>query len=318
MQLIEKRQKSAFVGKTFKGLGFWTYNVYMVMINGRGSVESISLVLLTGMLYNLMKFREIVTENDENPYFYDLSLKNFIKSEGDKHLLKAALFYSGLVTFRLYPILYGFSVVLFIQRGKWMPTNSTIKFFIISAGLFVFLFGLSYALYGNLFVYEWALYHLVRKDPRHSQSVFWMRQMYNMVNGDKIPINLITLVFRLGTIVWVSFKFRSNIVLAIFINTLIFTVFNTVYTAQYAIWEIQLLPLLFKQTTLWTKSKLKFFFVMVFWLLTMELSIIYGGMYENGGKNTLYKMHISNIVYVFYRIFVVKFVLDNRIPYLDY
>jgi hypothetical protein len=198
-----------------------------------------------------------------------------------------------------------------------MPTGDTIRFFLVSAGLFTFLFVLCYGLYGYKFAYEWALYHLVRKDPRHSQSVFWMRQMYNMVNGDSIPINLVTLVFRLGTIVFVSFKFKSNIVMAIFINTMIFTIFNTVYTAQYAIWEIQLLPLIFKQTTLWTSKKVKFAILMVFWFVTMELSILCGGMYENGGHNTLYKMHFSNIIYVFYRVFVLKFVLDNRIAYTD-
>lgn len=198
-----------------------------------------------------------------------------------------------------------------------MPTYNTIKFFVVSAGLFTFLFVLCYALYGYLFAYEWAIYHLIRKDPRHSQSIFWMRQMYNMVNGDNIPVGLVAMVFRLGTIVWVSFKFKANIVMAIFINTMVFTVFNTVYTAQYAIWEIQLLPLIFKQTTLWAQQKWKFALVMLFWLGTMELSIVFGGMYENGGHNTLYKMHFSNIIYVFYRVFVLKFVLDNRIPYLD-
>jgi GPI mannosyltransferase 1 subunit M len=234
------------------------------------------------------------------------------------HLIKAAVYYSLLVHFRLYPILYGFSVVLYIQRGHWLPNLNTIKFFIVSAGLFISLVSVAYFCYGYKFLYEWALYHLVRKDPRHSQSIFWMRQMYNMVQGDNIPINLVTLVFRLGAIVWVSFKFRSNIVMAIFINTMIFTIFNTVYTAQYAIWEIQLLPLIFKQTNLWTSGKLKFFVLMVFWLVIMELSITCGGLYENSGKTTLYWMHFSNILYVFYRVYVIKFVLDSRIPYLDY
>jgi hypothetical protein len=141
--------------------------------------------------------------------------------------------------------------------------------------------------------------------------------MYNMVKGDNIPINLVTLVFRLSTIVWVSFKFKANIVMAIFINTMVFTVFNTVYTAQYAIWEIQLLPLIFKQTSIWDKKFYQFAMIIGLWLLTMSASIFCGGQYEQEGKNTLYWMHASNLVYVFYRLGVLKYVLDHRIPYLD-
>lgn len=112
MEIMESKRKSFKVGEVYKGLAFWTYNLYMVMINGRGSVESISLVLLSGMIYNLMKFREteIMVKRTEAASF----LKSLTEFECDRHLLKAALFYSGLVHFRLYPILYGFSVVLYI------------------------------------------------------------------------------------------------------------------------------------------------------------------------------------------------------------
>jgi hypothetical protein len=112
MENMEKRGKSVIKGETYKGLAFWTYNIYMTMINGRGSVESISLVMLSGLIYNLMKFREteIMVKRTSGPSF----LKSFTEFEHDRHLFKAALFYCGLVHFRLYPILYGFSVVLYI------------------------------------------------------------------------------------------------------------------------------------------------------------------------------------------------------------
>jgi len=161
-------------------------------------------------------------------------------------LIRAAVVYGVFVHLRLYPILYGLSIVLYIQKGRLMPNSSTLKFFLVSASVFTGLFVLGYSLYGYKFVHEWALYHLTRKDPRHSVSVFWLKQLYDMVDGDKMHLNLITLIFRLGFIIWVSLKFRKNIVIAMFMTTMVFTIFNTVYTAQYTIWEIQFFPLIFK------------------------------------------------------------------------
>lgn len=270
-------------------LKFWAYNIYMIYINGRGSCESISLFLLMGMLF----------------YLRDYNLRNSQSS-----LIKAALFYGMLVHFRLYPILYGVSVVLYLNKGKIIPTLDTIKFFCYSAGLFTFLFIILVMMFGYIFVFEWALYHLVRKDPRHSQSVFWMRTMYRHEHGDALPVNLITLVFRLAAILIVSFRFKRNISYAIFMQTMIFTTLNTVYTAQYAIWEIQMLPIILTQNNLY-KKKGYFFGILVAWFVLMEASIICGGLYEGQGKNTLYIMHWLNIAYLLYRVFVLKVVMGN-------
>lgn len=236
--------------------------------------------------------------------------------------MKAGIIYGLFVHLRLYPILYGLSIVLFIQKGRLMPNSNTVKFFFVSAGVFAGLFALGYIFYGYKFVHEWALYHLTRKDPRHSVSVFWLKQLYDMVDGDKVKINLITLVFRLGIIFWVSLKFRRNIVMSMFITTMVFTIFNTVYTAQYTIWEIQFFPLIFKQADLWLKNfsfpKFKFALLLASWAALLCYTTHQGGEYEHEGKNRLYRHHYLNIVYMFFRIGVVKFVLDNRIPYSDF
>ena len=143
-------QFSSLSGKQANSiLKFWIFNFYMIYINGRGSCESVSLVFLAATLYHLRKFR------------VGGDVSNF-------HLLSGAFFYGMLVHFRLYPIVFGLSVVFYITRGSLIPNANLIKFFIVSGGLFLGLFGLFRALYGDLFSYEYAFYHLGRKDPRHS------------------------------------------------------------------------------------------------------------------------------------------------------
>lgn len=112
-----------------KILMFWSFNIYMVYINGRGSCESIALFFLAGFLYHIRRFR---VNNDSD----------------DFSLVLAAFFYGMLVHFRLYPIIFGFSVVFYITKGSIIPNRNLIVFFIVSGGLFIGLFAIFYALYG--------------------------------------------------------------------------------------------------------------------------------------------------------------------------
>ena len=282
-------------------LNFWIFNVYMIYINGRGSCESISLFLLVLTLYQLKVY---ITPG---------------RAGGrQRALFIAALAYGMLVHFRLYPILFGFSVVLYINKGRILPTVDLFKFFFYSASLFIGLFVVFRIVYGEVFAYEWALYHLVRKDPRHSQSVFWMRTMYNSGSeGEKAPINTITLVFRIALIILIAFKYKRNIIYAIFLQTMVFTIFNTVYTAQYAIWEIQMFPLMFTQSSL-PNNKVRLGILLALWYAFMEASVICGGLYEGQGKNTLYIMHWLNIAYMGFRVLAVAFIMAHAKPRSDF
>jgi hypothetical protein len=207
---------------------------------------------------------------------------------------------------------------LYINKGKIIPNKESFAFFCSSAGLFIALFVVFRLLYGHVFAYEWALYHLGRKDPRHSQSVFWMRTMYNHKDGDPLPINLVTLIFRISVIVFISFKYKANLFYAIFLITIVFTVFNTVYTAQYAIWEIQLFPLIFSQNKIYDNHPWKLVLLLLGWFVSMEVSVIPAGMYEGGGKNTLKLIHYTNIFYMFYRLIFTKILMNHAEPISDY
>lgn len=227
----------------------------------------------------------------------------------------SAIYYALLVHFRLYPILFGLAIVLYITRGQLIPSKQLFVFFIVSAGVFIGLFGVFYALYGFRFAYEWALYHLGRDDPRHSQSVFWLETVYRlMIPGSSTMLKSIGLYGRLALIVFTSWKYRENISLSIYAQTMIFTIFNTVYTVQYAIWELQMLPILAFMTR--NLVNWKNLLLLAGCIIMMEISVILGGgLYENLGYDVFVPLHIANIGFVVVRIAMLHSVLRTVGPH---
>ena len=61
-------------------------------------------------------------------------------------------------------------------------SKNRIRFTVISAGVFISLFVLFYIIYGNMFVHETYLYHLIRKDNRHNFSVTFYYIYLNFEN----------------------------------------------------------------------------------------------------------------------------------------
>ena len=60
-------------------------------------------------------------------------------------------------------------------------TWNRIKFTLVSAGTFIGFTAVFYKIYGYEFVYEAYLYHFVRKDHRHNNSIYYylIYQMYD-------------------------------------------------------------------------------------------------------------------------------------------
>jgi GPI mannosyltransferase 1 subunit M len=101
----------------------------------------------------------------------------------------ASGFLYGLsVHFKIYPIIYSFVLYFLIdvdyasiKNGRpylaiyknGFFTRNRLVFTAVSAGTFIGLTYLFYVIYGYEFVYEAYLYHFVRKDHRHNNSVYW-------------------------------------------------------------------------------------------------------------------------------------------------
>lgn len=91
--------------------------------------------------------------------------------------------------FKIYPIIYSFVFYFFIDLDRAMiatgkPYKAIISqygffsrnrlvFTAVSAGTFIGFTAFFYVIYGYEFLHESLLYHLVRKDHRHNNSVYF-------------------------------------------------------------------------------------------------------------------------------------------------
>ena len=105
-----------------------------------------------------------------------------------RHYITAGFLYGFSVHFKIYPIIYCIPFYFYIdcdkkaihmgksfwQRLKFKEffTINRLVFALISAWTFVGLNVMFYYIYGDEFLEEAWLYHLVRKDNRHNYSVY--------------------------------------------------------------------------------------------------------------------------------------------------
>lgn len=158
-------------------VGLWLFNPMIIGLSSRGSNDNIISLLVFVALYYLL----------------------------NKKYVAAGFWYGLSVHFKIYPIIYSFVFYLFIdsdskmlQAGKPFQaaiskgffTRSRLVFTFVSAATFISFTGLFYYIYGWEFLYESYLYHFVRKDHRHNNSVYWylIYQLFDEPNSTVIGI----------------------------------------------------------------------------------------------------------------------------------
>jgi len=95
-------------------------------------------------------------------------------------------------------------------------------------------FGLTavfYPIYGYEYLYEAYLYHFVRKDHRHNNSVYWylIYQLFDEPNSTLIGI--LTFVPQWALVIAAGITFYYDLFLAFFVQVWCFVMFNKVMTA---------------------------------------------------------------------------------------
>ncbi len=166
--------------QTLWAVASWLCNPFTATISTRGSCDALVVVMLLAIMQLLLRGRR----------------------------LPAALLFGLAVHFRIYPIIYAPSIVLYLARQRTrrqgiqaqqqdqrskvqqaqqaqeqqqddddqalsMPRSllqQTLHFGIISGSVFVALGLLFYHIYGHEFLHEAFLHHLTRRDPRHNFS----------------------------------------------------------------------------------------------------------------------------------------------------
>ncbi|GMH43418.1 hypothetical protein BSKO_11340 [Bryopsis sp. KO-2023] len=192
------------------------------------------------------------------------------------------------VHWRIFPIIYGPSVVLFLAQmhhaGRTHPNQNVVqraaaflrsvfspfclKFGLAALGVFFGLGAVCYHLHGDEFLNEAFLHHLGRRDPRHNFSVYfyliYLRD-FGEGGGGFFDVGAVAFFPQVMLLLLVSWKLKEDLPFCWLISTVSFVAFNKVCTAQYFVWYFCLLPVVLPNMD-WPPPR-RFVLAVAFWTL---------------------------------------------------
>ena len=292
---------------------FYLYNPLTVVICTRGSADCIItfLVLLSLIL---------------------LEKKNYFLS---------ALIYGFAVHFKIYPIIYSAAIYLYLIYKEYgdndnlnytnnkfynmiLKTFQPIKmvlrnlfkftpwmFIFTSAGIFLFFLCIFYKILGYQFLYEYLLYHVVRKDHRHNYSMFYYLIYLTYDSNLSKMLSYIAFLPQVILILFVTLYLYKHINLCLIILTMIFVAFNKVITAQYFIWYLSLLPLIIEKNKLFSIKKFKGIIMFSIWLFFEIIWNSYSHFLEYNGENKFLEMWIIDLGFFIINSYIIKETISN-------
>ena len=309
--IVKAKRDEAFYG--YSSL-FYLYNPLTIVICTRGSADCIiTFLVLLSLIY--------------------LEKRNYYLS---------ALIYGFAVHFKIYPIIYAPSLFLcliyqeyvkntqqphepikFCQRifykiistikmvFKYLFTKVALSFVIISSGVFFFFLSLFYKLIGYKFLYEYLLYHLVRKDHRHNYSIFYYTIYLTYDNDFSKYLSLITFLPQMILILTATIFLYKDINLCLIVLTMIFVHFNKVITAQYFIWYLSLIPLIVHRNFLFNRHKIKAIIMFSIWMFFELIWNTFSHKLEYEGKNYFLSIWGVNIGFFLTSCLLIKEIIVN-------
>lgn len=214
----------------------------MIYVTVRGSCEGITMALASAFWY--FYFGGDVHGNMS-------PVERVDKGYGERqpNTLKKYISYAifGLwVHFRVYPIVLVPLLIMHeyhsAKEDKLKKTiNFVLEFGLVSGGVFLGLAAFCYYLYGYDFLHETYLYHLTRRDNRHSKSVYFYELYLNFKNdtlgkyAQRFVNRLLPTIIAILTVSFVFVKKRSLFYCQGLI-TCYLVIFNRVITDQYYVW----------------------------------------------------------------------------------
>lgn len=278
-ELLEK----VYSTKTY--VAVWLYNPIMIGITCRGSNDNIISFFILAALYYLLH----------------------------RKFVAAGLWFGLAVHFKIYPIIYSFVLYFWIdmdfkaiKEGRTLQaitskkgffTKDRLTFTFVSAGTFIGLTALFYVLYGYEFLYEAYLYHFVRKDHRHNNSIYFYMIYQLFEEPTMTAIAVLTFVPQWLCVIASGLIFYYDLWLCLAVQTWMFVIFNKVMTAQYYLWYLLILPVVFVNSQA-SLGKLKVLLInMILWALGQAGWGYYANAFENGGEATIAAIQNANYIW---------------------
>lgn len=222
----------------------WLLNPMVITISTRGSSESVLTVMIMLALYFIVRKNNVIL---------------------------SAMFLGLAIHFKIYPVIYLPSVLLYLsRRGEPLVNLPLLKlvnlvnllYFVVTVTTVAVLTWWMYLWYQYDFLYNAYLYHLTRIDHRHNFSVYnvalYYKSAIKVVKDEptaatgviKLALHVVNNIERYAFLpqlslsaILIPFAFaKTNLLSALFIQTFAFVTFNKVITSQYFIWFLIFLP----------------------------------------------------------------------------
>ena len=273
------------MGKSPIYSALWTLNPFVAVISSRGNAESIMSALVMATLWAVMSNR--------------LSL--------------AALIYGISVHFKIYPIIYAVPLWFGIDHGnvfyRRIFTFKRIYFGLLSFFIFASITLAMYILYGEEFINETYLYHIIRKDHRHNFSLYFYHIYLSLDSINSQLVAILLFVPQILLILILGVAFAGNLPLALFLQTFTFVMLNKVSTSQYFMWYLCFLPLVLSNTKLKPKVGLA---LLAFWISSQGSWLYFAFQLEHLGMNTFLQLWISSIGFFISQVMItVAFIVNS-------
>ncbi|KAJ2082368.1 GPI mannosyltransferase 1 [Coemansia sp. RSA 988] len=213
----------------------WLLNPQVASISTRGSAESVVCAAVMATFYAFQR----------------------------KYVVRGSAMFGLAVHLKIYPIIYALPLLSllgneaftgFKQPPSWarvrgLFNSSRIKFFAISASVFLALNAAMFGIYGQEFIEETYLYHITRKDHRHNYSMWFLPIYLRFYSSASVAMGLLSFIPQAAAVAALGLSFGSDLYFAAFAQTFAFVAYNKVCTAQYFMWYICLLPVIWQYSS---------------------------------------------------------------------
>ncbi|KAJ2161492.1 GPI mannosyltransferase 1 [Coemansia sp. RSA 552] len=208
----------------------WLLNPQVATISTRGSAEALVCAVVMAAFYEFQRM----------------------------HVAWGSILFGLAVHLKIYPVIYALPLLSVLGRAArdtdaepsvWsraasMVTADRLKLAAISGGTFFACNIAMYSIYGGEFVDETYLYHISRKDHRHNYSMWFMPIYLKFHLPDSAVMGLLSFLPQAAVVSGIGLYFGKDLYFAAFAQTFAFVAYNKVCTAQYFMWYICFLPVI--------------------------------------------------------------------------
>lgn len=272
LQLL--RIKTTNQKKIFALSSIWLMNPMVITISTRGSAESVLTVLIMLAIY----------------YCYR---QKFIYS---------AIWLGISIHFKIYPIIYLPSILLYLQKfGSPLINKPILKlvnrtniiYLAITLVTVLVLNLIMYGIYGFEFLNHSYIYHFTRLDHRHNFSVYnillyykssLQTRQHGLINNIE-QYAFIPQLFLSGVLMPLKFA-STDLGSCLFMQTFAFVTFNKVITSQYFLWFMILLPHFLSSSSLIGSNYKTGILCLIMWVASQGIWLGYAYKLEFLGENT--------------------------------